>query len=93
MKEKEKIGYVTLESDTGGLDYRTIADIMTVEGRVMGHSTVRNVIMKTMEKFADSLMKANGVEADASVVAKGPMFQKLIASYIQEIYAIQAPKK
>lgn len=87
MEEFDKLGYVTIEPDAGGLDYRTIADIMTVDGHVMGHSTVRNIIMRTMEKFAASLMAANGVVDDPAVVARGPSFQKMIASYVQEIYA------
>ncbi len=87
MDKELKVGYVTLDSDTGGLDYRAIADIMTIEGKTMGHSTVRNIIMKLMEKFAASLMATNGVVADPAEVAKGPMFQKMIASYLQEIYS------
>lgn len=87
MDFKERTGYVTLDADTGGLDYRTIADIMTVEGKLMGHSTVRNIIMKTMEKFAAALIAANGIVADPACLARGPQFQKLIASYLQEIYS------
>lgn len=90
VKKEVRVGYVTLEPDTGGLDYRAIADIMTVEGKTMGHSTVRNIIMKTMEKFAASLMAANGIVDDPAEVAKGPLFQKMIASYIQEIYTNQS---
>lgn len=78
--------YVTIETDEGGLDYRTIADAMTVEGSPMGHSTVRNIIMRTMEKFASSLMIAYGEVGDPATVARSPAFQRMIAMHIAEIY-------
>ena len=39
MKNKK---YVTVNSDHEGLDYRSIADIMTKNGHKMNHSSVRN---------------------------------------------------
>ena len=77
------VGCIT---DADGLDYRMIADVMTVAGTPMGHSTVRNVIMRVMERFAASLMAANGVVGDPAVVARSTVFQQLIAAYIQDIY-------
>lgn len=79
--------YNTLDIDEGGLDYRAIADIMTIDGKPMGHSTVRNIIVKVMEKFACALMARYGVVGDPEDVAKNPSFQRLIAQHIQEIYA------
>lgn len=78
--------YVTLDLSDDCLDYRTIADIMTCDGKSMGHSTVRNIIMRAMEKFAASLMAVYGVTGDPAEVACSPRFQKLIAIHMQEIY-------
>jgi hypothetical protein len=78
--------YSMMEVEVGGFDYRTIADIMTVDGRTMGHSTVRNVVMRVLERFAMSLMAAYGVVEDPAVIARSPAFQKLIAVHLHQIY-------
>ena len=77
--------YNTLEDETGGLDYRTIADMMTIDGDEMGHSTVRNVVMRVMERFAAALMAKYGVTGDPADVARGRSFQRLVALHIQEV--------
>jgi hypothetical protein len=82
----EQNDYASIENDIGCLDYRTIADIMTINGMTMGHSTVRNIIIRSMEKIAASLMAAYGVTGDPLRIAQTLRFQKLIAIYIQEIY-------
>ena len=80
----QKSNYVTLEPELGGLDYREIAEKMTAQGDVMGHSTVRNVILRVMERFACAIMGQYGFTGDPSVIAREPMFQKAIAELLQE---------
>lgn len=76
--------YVTLENDAGGVDYRAIAVQMGHEGYHMGHSTVRNIILRAMEKFAVAIMAVYDAEGDPSEVARNPDFQRGIASLVEE---------
>lgn len=71
----------------GGLDFRTIADIMTAMGDPMGHSTARNHVNRTMERLACTLMIMNGVTGDPSHVAASPGFQHRIEELVHELYA------
>lgn len=80
-----KSQYATLEPDLGGSDYRMIASVLTKGGDIMGHSTVRNILLRLLERFAAALMAHYGVIGDPAHVAKDPEFQRGLASLIQEI--------
>tara|TARA_B000000557_G_C20640920_1_gene386323 strand:+ start:120 stop:389 length:270 start_codon:yes stop_codon:yes gene_type:complete len=76
MKNK-KIKYVTVKNKEG-LDYRSIANIMTEKGDKMNHATVRNIINKSLVKIVKGLhkdMNKNISEKDAYNIAKSPEFQ------------------
>lgn len=83
---KNKKMYVTREAGTGGLDFRTIADIMTAAGDSMGHSTARNCVNRTMERLACTFMVLNGVTGDPGEIARSPGFQKRIEELAHEVY-------
>ena len=53
MKSKK---YVTA-NDHKGLDYRSIAEIMTASGDKMNHSTVRNIITRGFSKIVKAYQK------------------------------------
>jgi len=75
MKTKK---YVTVGNDHTGLNYREIAEIMTSEGHKMNHSSVRNYIVRSFTKVAETLSKNYGLNYDAEEIdriAKSPEFQ------------------
>lgn len=75
MKTKK---YVTVGNDHKGLNYREIAEIMTSEGHKMNHSSVRNYIVRSFTKVAETLSKNYGLNYDAEEIdriAKSPEFQ------------------
>ncbi len=78
---------VVVSVDDGCMDYEHIASAMFNSGTRMGHSTVRNILVSCMEKFAVYLMAMYGVSGDPRVVARTPLFQNLIAKHVQEILA------
>ena len=49
---KSENGYATVSSIENGLDYRSIAEIMSAEGYKMNHATARNIFLKAMKKLA-----------------------------------------
>lgn len=75
-----------------GMDYRMIADIMTLNDKPCGHSTVRNVVLRVMEKFAIALMGTYGLTGDPAELAASQSFQNLVVSYLHEIYDTRASK-
>jgi uncharacterized membrane protein YqgA involved in biofilm formation len=77
---------MTLSTDDEGLDYRSISNIMTLNGKRMNHSLIRTSVIKIMEKFAISLMINNGLTGDPNELATNPKFQKLIATILHDIY-------
>ena len=79
--------YSTIENDDGCVDYRTIADKLTLMGDEVGHSTVRNTVIHVMERFAYALMTQYDVKGDPNAVARMPAFQKMVASLLQDIYS------
>lgn len=93
MKVNRRKEYVTRDTSAGGLDFRTIADIMTSMGDAMGHSTVRNYINRTMERFACVFMIMNGVTGDPAQIANSPGFQSRVEELIHEVYAELASRK
>ena len=77
MKNKK---YVTT-NDYNGLDYRSIANIMTKEGNKMNHSSVRNYITRGFCKVVKGISKDYGAKySDEQIkkIAQSPEFQKSI---------------
>ena len=67
MKQAEQIStnetkeYITLES---GLDFRTIAKVMTAGGLRMNHATARNQLMSALQKFFINIFKQTNIKPD-----------------------------
>lgn len=88
MNEK-KNGYATV-SDDEGVNYRDIAETMTMMGHKMNHSSARNYVLRVMQKFASAIADMNDVELEGEklqLVAKSPSFQCGISDILQTIEA------
>ena len=79
--------YATLEHDTG-MDYRAIAERLHDEGDPMGHSTVRNIVIRVLERFATAIMASYGANGDPGMIARNPDFQRGIAALIHDAEGI-----
>lgn len=80
MKAIKDKKYVTA-NDYNGLDYRSIANIMTEEGSKMNHSSVRNYITRGFCKVVKGISKDYGASySDEQIkkIAQSPEFQKSI---------------
>jgi len=75
--------YATLERDVG-MDYRSIASELNKIGDPVGHSTVRNVILRVLERFAVAIMASYGATGDPQRVARDPGFQRGLASLVRD---------
>jgi hypothetical protein len=78
MKINKK--YVTT-NDYDGLDYRSIAEIMTKSGNKMNHSSVRNYITRGFCKVVKGISKDYGLNySDEQIkkIAQSPDFQSSI---------------
>ena len=78
MKSNKK--YVTT-NDYNGLDYRSIAEIMTKDGNKMNHSSVRNYITRGFCKVVKGISKDYGMNySDEHIkkIAQSPEFQSSI---------------
>tara|TARA_B100001063_G_C16771190_1_gene561712 strand:+ start:943 stop:1197 length:255 start_codon:yes stop_codon:yes gene_type:complete len=72
--------YVTTKVKNG-LDYRSIAEIMTKCGDEMNHSTVRNIITRGFVKVVKGISKEYELEyTDKKIkeIAQSPEFQESI---------------
>ena len=72
--------YVTTSVENG-LDYRSIAEIMTNSGDKMNHSTVRNIITRGFIKVVKGLSEDYELkysEQEIKVIAQSPEFQESI---------------
>ena len=72
--------YVTTKVKNG-LDYRSIAEIMTKCGDEMNHSTVRNIITRGLVKVVKGISKEYELEyTDKKIkeIAQSPEFQESI---------------
>ena len=77
MKSKK---YVTTR-DYNGLDYRSIAKIMTDDGHKMNHSSVRNYITRGFCKVVKGISRDYGINySDEQIkkIAQSPEFQSSI---------------
>jgi len=82
---KAENGYATV-ADLGGMDYRSIALLMSEEGFKMNHATARNVFLKAMCKIASNLCRANGCKnisrEEVKKIASNPLFQDAVCEVI-----------
>ena len=72
--------YVTTNIENG-LDYRSIAEIMTKSGDKMNHSTVRNIITRGFCKVVKGISEDYGLKySDQKIkeIAQSPDFQESI---------------
>tara|TARA_B100001063_G_scaffold130948_1_gene122362 strand:+ start:160 stop:414 length:255 start_codon:yes stop_codon:yes gene_type:complete len=72
--------YVTTNIENG-MDYRSIAEVMTRCGDKMNHSTVRNIITRGFSKVVKGISKDYGLEyTDQKIkeIAQSPEFQESI---------------
>lgn len=72
--------YVTTNIENG-LDYRSIAEIMTKGGDKMNHSTVRNIITRGFCKVVKGISEDYGLKyTDQKIkeIAQSPEFQESI---------------
>jgi len=86
---KSEHGYATVSGDSGGMDYRTIAEKMTDDGFKMNHATARNIFLRAMNKLAAPvcnmyLNDANDVKIDQA--ARDPRFQASMIELVSEMY-------
>lgn len=82
-----KVGkYSTLRDNDEGMDYRSIAEIMTRRGHKMNFSSARNVFLTGMERVADAILKNVGASTSpefVAEVAKNPNFQSYIMDALE----------
>lgn len=86
MKIKKNI-FINDISD--GLDYKTIAEIMTNNGDKMNHSSVRNYVLRGFMKIAkhiSDIYELNYNDEKIFEIAKSYEFQMSIINLMQEIY-------
>jgi len=72
--------YVTTNIENG-MDYRSIAEIMTRSGDKMNHSTVRNIITRGFCKVVKGISEDYGLKySDNKIkaIAQSPEFQESI---------------
>jgi ActR/RegA family two-component response regulator len=78
--------YATITNDDG-VDYRKISREMSKRGWKMNHSSVRNYVLRIMQKFASeySLSIDNKIKKDNTLdIAKNPEFQAMVSDLIQK---------
>jgi len=89
---KFKNGYATVDSGSGGLEYRLIAEKMTEDGDKVSVSTARNLVIRALEKIAREVCIANGVPAErldeeSHRVAFDPRFQESMSAILGDMYS------
>ena len=83
--KKQKYASIT---DSDGVNYREIADMMTEIGFKMNHSSARNYVLRIMSKFAEELVEQwdlNVPDSDVERISKSPQFQQGICDVLQAI--------
>jgi hypothetical protein len=87
---KSDKGYATVSGEGGGMDYRTIAELMTDDGHKMNHATARNIFLRAMKKLAEPLCELYGIEEESGRMEKmtrDPRFQSSMIEVVSDIYA------
>jgi len=86
QSKKEKAQYATVAEE--GTNYREIADMMTMIGYKMNHSSARNYVLRVMKKFAQAITEGwdvNISDEKLDSIIKDPQFQEGICDILQEI--------
>jgi hypothetical protein len=86
-RSKSDSGYATIDPDLGGLDYRTIAEIMTKDGHEMNAVTARNVFLRAMKKIALEIVPDDNrdlTDDDLIRIIKHPHFQSAIQGILHD---------
>jgi hypothetical protein len=86
---KSEFGYATVTGDSGGMDYRTIAEKMTENGHKMNHATARNIFLRAMNKLATPVCTMYIPDADESKIdqaARDPRFQSSMVEMVSALY-------
>lgn len=79
-------------SETDGVNYRDIAEVMTDIGFKMNHSSARNYVLRVMSKFVREVAARWDMELsedDIVRIAKSPQFQQGIC---EVLYSIEAQR-
>ncbi len=87
---KSDQGYATVSGEGGGMDYRTIAEIMSEGGHKMNHATARNIFLRAMKKLAEPLCELYEIEDDPKRIdelSRNPGFQSSMIEVVSDIYA------
>ena len=93
--DKSPHGYSSIKSIPGAMDYRSIAERMTIDGDKMNHATARNVFLSAMRKFAGPILELYDMPTSAQDVmraAKDPRFQESIVDILCDVTDIQEEK-
>lgn len=86
QSKKDKTQYATVTEE--GTNYREIADMMSMIGYKMNHSSARNYVLRIMKKFAEAITENWGVNlSDEALdkIIKDPLFQDGICDLLQKI--------
>jgi len=76
-------------NDLNGMDYKTIAEIITNEGYKINHSSARNYVIRGFMKIVKFIAeKYDSKLSDEQIyeIAKSPDFQLSIIEIMKEIY-------
>jgi hypothetical protein len=72
-----------------GVNYRAIADQMTVNGHTMNHSSARNYVLRAMRKFAIALnshFQLDLTEDKLDAIANSSNFQASISNILKDLF-------
>lgn len=87
-KKSAARGYATV-ADEEGVNYRDIADTMTLLSFPMNHSSARNYVLRVMRKFVAAYAEMWGIElgdVDIDEIAKSPTFQAGVADTLHSLW-------
>ena len=85
QEKNEKRSYATAKD---GINYRDIADNMTMAGHVMNHSSARNYILRVMLKFAGALnskLQLGLTENQLKEISHSSRFQATIIDLLKDV--------
>ena len=85
---KTKNGYATVSNIDNALDYRRIAEVMSLDGDVMNHATARNVFLHAMKKIAKPVHMLYNMPVTDDIItqtAKDPRFQESIIEILGDL--------
>lgn len=88
VKKSSARGYATV-ADEEGVNYRDIADTMTLLGFTMNHSSARNYVLRVMRKFVAAYAEEWGIalgDVDIDEIAKSPTFQAGVADILHTLW-------